>query len=293
VIETWTAEQLSSWWKSEAESVQADLIVESSVTYRPQVRNETNDRFWLNLPLFLLGGPACYFVNDRSYSVDASIRSYFYDVRALASNERILLGDRQAQVREYQAEFTGVDLDFIDRARGGFGSYALSLVCPAGLLSSDSESALTKVEEAVVRGLASGLRRRIQHDPEGLVRPNRVSFFLLPGDLGVTGRGDGSVEVAGNIYFQRNTNVEGLSHMVILSAGKLLGQVNFTRNLRAEQDVSDTVRVYSVDEVLPNVGLVDIVQVEIFHAGSDARSRSFTLPVKQRGAVGSATSTAP
>ncbi|MEC8653220.1 MAG: hypothetical protein VXY92_11745, partial [Planctomycetota bacterium] len=57
-------------WAQKARGVGADMLLLPKLTYSPTVHSSLNDRFWLNLPLFAIGGPLNWFVADRSYYCD-------------------------------------------------------------------------------------------------------------------------------------------------------------------------------------------------------------------------------
>jgi len=184
-----TREEFSKWseadqerhWLAEARRQKADVLMTSLLGYDATVETSYNEKFWLNLPLFLLGGPFCYFVNDRSYFADAKLDVRFYslslDLESLEDSDAEMLG------QIVRAEFTETTLDFVDRAGGDTGSYALSLVVPAGLLSKENESVRERVEEAALQGLGDDLSSEIRNETVKLNRNTTLSSFALDLDL--------------------------------------------------------------------------------------------------------------
>ena len=68
-----------------------------------------------NLPLFLLGGPACYFVDDVSYHGEARLSGQVFDLNAIRA-EHATLEDGRAQLLHVESRFQEATLDFLDRA---------------------------------------------------------------------------------------------------------------------------------------------------------------------------------
>ena len=141
-------------WVEFAEDVGGDVIVKADVTYSPLITSSTNDRFYLNLPLFLLGGPACWFVNDRDYEYEATISLSFWDVAHVDPSNTSL--DKQKStdglIRDFLERDDATSLDFLDRA-GGMGDYALSVVLPAGLVARETEEAADILAELITQRL--------------------------------------------------------------------------------------------------------------------------------------------
>ncbi|MCP3918413.1 MAG: hypothetical protein GY711_22950 [bacterium] len=144
-------------WLSAAQNERADLLMTSRVDYSPSARPRINDRFFLNLPLFFLGGPACWFVNDRSYEYEAHVRVEFHDVQ-LSSTWPAAPGSELATVQDHDRVAT---LDFLDRARGPV-PYFVSVVVPAGLLAKSSDAAGESLSERVTVQLAERLALQIE-----------------------------------------------------------------------------------------------------------------------------------
>lgn len=93
-------------WMAAAYEARADLLLECEVLYDEEAWSVRNDRFWLNLPLFGLGGPACYFVEDRTYHASARVRGSLHDLNAILDG-LAGLGDGRARLVELTASFEG------------------------------------------------------------------------------------------------------------------------------------------------------------------------------------------
>jgi hypothetical protein len=144
------------YWQERARAAGADLLMRTRLLVDPAVDGERNEKFWLNLPLFLLGGPACYFVGDRSYVAAARLQAEVFDV----SKGHETLGDYALLRIPLYAEFQGADLRFIDRAHGAW-QYAFSLLIPSGLLARETETIESELEQRLPVALGRELTAKV------------------------------------------------------------------------------------------------------------------------------------
>lgn len=158
----------------QAQATGADLILQTTLRYQPAIRTSLNDRFWLNLPLFALGGPFGWFVSDRSYHCNTRLDGQLFDVgvagtspdRDLTNACRVLRVDRGT---------TEASLNFLDRADGP-GAYVLSLVCPAGLLAARSDAVPAELDTTVVTQLCQALAESMQDRATEITESDLVDF---------------------------------------------------------------------------------------------------------------------
>lgn len=144
------------YWQERARAAGADLLMRTILLVDPAVEGGRNEKFWLNLPLFLLGGPVCYFVGDRRYEASARLQAEVFDV----SEGHESLGDYALLKIPLYAEFKGLDLRFIDRAHG-VGDYALSLLVPAGLLARATDTIESELERRLPAELGRELTAKV------------------------------------------------------------------------------------------------------------------------------------
>ncbi|MBK8177411.1 MAG: hypothetical protein IPK67_00600 [Planctomycetes bacterium] len=197
------------WWVDRAIAENVDLLALGTITFSPAASGAINDRFWLNLPLFLLGGPMCWFVGDRSYTMQARLDLRLYDVR-LIEQKRAELGDRAAEISSYQVEYSGAALSFVERSGRNVGSYALSILIPSGLLSRSNDRIGQELQEDAVDSLVALLREGIDGDRERLLLPSGVNFSVRPEEVAARRTSDGFVSVEGRIHFVPDSRVESL-----------------------------------------------------------------------------------
>jgi hypothetical protein len=167
-------------WLDQARGARADLLLRVKLLYEPHIEGEINEKFWLNLPLFLLGGPFCYFIDDRTYSASARLEAQFYSATA-PRNPSGRTDQRRAAVLALplQVEYTGSQLDFTDRAGRNVGAYALSLLVPAGLLTRNSEQVAEEVHDAALDELAALLLAKVATQQSEFNKNSRLASFLL------------------------------------------------------------------------------------------------------------------
>ncbi|MCA8943445.1 MAG: hypothetical protein KDB80_12855 [Planctomycetes bacterium] len=161
-------------WLDEASAARADLIVDVTLRYHPALSSSLNDRFWLNLPLFALGGPFSWFVADRSYHFQAEFDAGVFDVTT-AAHPRVRVLEDDSSVLRLDRPLEEASLNFLDRA-DGVGSYFLSLIVPAGFLSRSSEDASTELQSVISQELSAALARSLKERGQDLTR-SLVDFY--------------------------------------------------------------------------------------------------------------------
>ncbi len=160
-------------WVHEARAAGADLIVDTTLTYDPVFTTALNDRFWLNLPLFALGGPFAWFVADRSYQCQGTLEVQVYDLGAAATAGGDALDDSSRVLRvDRQAEEASLNLC----ERASFGHYALSLLVPAGFLAQESAAVPDELRHAITAQLSRAIARALQERSQDLTRVAAVDF---------------------------------------------------------------------------------------------------------------------
>lgn len=170
-------------WASKAQALGADLLLQPELTYAPTVHSELNDRFWLNLPLFAIGGPLSWFVSDRSYYCDTELAGNLVDVSvAMAVDMSTGSIDDDARVIEITSPATEASLNFLDRADGAM-PFLMSLVVPAGLIASESNAATGALDGSIVTQVSASMAKGLLDRGNTITRWRGVSFH--PRDLQV------------------------------------------------------------------------------------------------------------
>lgn len=165
----------SKAWVAAAQAQGADLLLLPTLRYDPKIETSLNDRFWLNLPLFALGGPFCWFVADRSYFCYSSLRGDLFDVTVAAASRRQTL-DASSKVTWLEVKSTETSANFLQRA-DGIGPYLLSVVCPAGLVWPESAAIPAELAKAVSNQLGDAMSQGMQDRGTEITECDLVDFF--------------------------------------------------------------------------------------------------------------------
>jgi hypothetical protein len=216
------AAERDAHWVEASKAAGADLVLECDLRYSPALKSKSNEKFWMNLPLFLLGGPACYFVDDVSYVGEARLDGNLYDLSAIVA-DHATLEDRRAQIVHLESRFQEATLDFIDRSNGNVGLYAASIVVPAGFLSHESAGAEAKVAGAVAGELAEGLARAVRDESREIVVADRLTGFHLDPGYRIEVRKD-KVHFEGEAVIRRGEQERMESYSILVGRKRVAGE---------------------------------------------------------------------
>lgn len=183
----------------------ADLLLSCSITYDPVVSSALNEKFWLSLPLFLLGGPITYFFDDRTYFADVNVSARLTDIHAVLAG-RASLDDGRAEYGYYEYHLDRTTLDFLDR-RPGAGSFALSLLVPVGLLATEGVTVEEALALSLARDLGGHLAEEILRRRDDLSQSGRVADFFLDPEVLVE-RKEGTRVLRGRVLLRRDSPSE-------------------------------------------------------------------------------------
>lgn len=275
-----SAAPLEDRWVALAEQQGADLILECSFRFDPRIEHETNGNFWPNIPLFLLGGPFCWFLKDRTYYADADLSGHFFSLDARRQDEG-LLSSSSAQIGSAGAKFESLPMAFTERAQGNVGKYALSIVVPAGLVAKESDALARKISEEVVSKISGDFAGDVQRRRLDLIEARFVApFFLDTQDVVVTSLADGRVRVSGRVLLERDQRVtERLDgYRLVAGAGTVTG--GFGEPLPAREDAAaGRYAAYAFDAVVPRDPAAATVKVQIFASSPTDKSRTYTFAI--------------
>ncbi|MFT4542531.1 MAG: hypothetical protein ACI835_004999 [Planctomycetota bacterium] len=197
-------------WQLQAAALGADVLVRAKVFYEPAIDSSINEKFWLNLPLFLIGGPFCYFIDDRSYEGRARIQAEFFDLTDI--HEML---DEDARLLEFPilGEFSGADFDFFDRAGTSVSSYALSTLIPCGLLARNTTAVDSELESEVVNTIVNDLLSKISQLRVEFLNNDLATFHIIERQTIVQRTEAGNVRVAFPIKLSSNSS--GLRNFIL------------------------------------------------------------------------------
>jgi len=171
---SWSEDERAGHWREKSLDAGADLWVQPSVSYEPRIEHEANEKFWLNMPLFLLGGPFCYFVSDNTYNARVKLNADFIDVTS--PHDDPLSGN--VLPVPIQVDFKGTDLNFVERADDA-GDYLLSIIVPAGFLSRQSPDVVEEVRDDIIDEIADLFVREVLDNDRFFSRADRLAAVEL------------------------------------------------------------------------------------------------------------------
>lgn len=215
----------------QARALGVEVLAVPRLVFDPVVAGDTNDRFWLNLPLFLFGGPFCWFVPDRTYVVDATVDVDLHDMEELYSasdqyrskyREDSLVIPRTENGRFHQVRsvFENADYNFLERAGAGVHHYFLSIVWPAGWLACTTDTVEARVSDAALAGLTERIATNLIEDRHLVVDQNSYLVFVEADALRAQRDGAGNIVVAGRVHMKREGTAQFRGATVVLPEGR-------------------------------------------------------------------------
>jgi hypothetical protein len=284
------ADQMAHW-RSQAEQVEADLVLQLVLRYEPRIPNEINGfMFFLNFLTFSLGGPFCWWTDDRSYDLGATLTARLYDLNT--PTDPLHSFPRGAQLAEFDSLAPSLDLDFVDRAGGSWVYYGVSFLIPSGLLASESDGTREQLELEASEGLASDLVTRLwDREQEIIVASRMTNFFLDPAEWQVVRASPEEVLLKGDIILKKDASVDGLdSFAVNTSSTSPWVEEGFAEGTRDDQLSTETEEYYRfhLARVIPMQPGAQTVQFRVRDAGRNSKSRTYTIPILSAGSSGQA-----
>ena len=262
----------------EARDAGADLLLRLEVSLQPVIREEKNGTFWVNLPLFALGGPFGWWLPDRTYMVDAEVTGWFYDPRTL-SNAPLdtTLRASHSEIASARRRTEKIDLDFVKRAQGEVGDYFLSIVCPAGFLAVENDELQKKLVDGIVDQLGPGLARNVLDQGSALEQGGSAPFFLDISRSGISRDKSGSLVLTGTALLSPTREIESLGNWRVEVDGSPAIVRSFDAGPAPEKD-GDYER-YRFEERLGSLQPGARVHVSIEAGERTPRVRSYTFRV--------------
>lgn len=206
-------------WVNAARAAGADLVLECSLDLAPAIHREVNGNFWLDFPLFLIGGPFVWFVKDNEYGADVELRGEFYDVSAI-DGEDVRLGSPLARVLFASEAFDGVDLNFLQRG-GNVGHYAASILIPSGFLARSNDDLERDLAGIVVDDLSEDFAASVIKKRDELARSDLVApFHLDPNESRIERDADGGLRLRGTVLLREESAIERMGAYRVRIAGR-------------------------------------------------------------------------
>jgi len=276
----WSGPERDAWTLEAARTLEADLLLEWEVDAHSPVEHESNEKFWLNLPLFLLGGPACWFVDDQTYHVDARLSGILSDLGPVNAG-RTTLQRGGSRLSDLEARVDDATLDFLDRVGGNPGQLVLSVLVPPGFLGREGARAEEALSEKVSGLLATELRNRVSDDRNRILRGERLIDFYLAADASAEWDESG-------LHFSGEV-LERLGDGMRLDRCRIeAGGVTAWFQPGPGEPAPDvgTQRIRYLRNALagdfPDVPKTSTARLELFAGGRNSVSRTYTLLVRPR-----------
>ncbi len=276
-FEQWPMAKRDAHWVQASERAGADLVLECELSYSPTLESRANEKFWLNLPLFLLGGPACYFVDDVSYVGEARLNGNLFDLSAIRG-EHATLEDGRAQILHVESRFQEASLDFIDRAGGNVGSFAASIVVPAGFLSRENENAEHKLALEVADDLARGLARAIREGSHEVLVADRLAGFHLDPHYDLELKND-IVHFQGEVVLRRAEQERMESYSIHVGEHSVSGEFTAGSPDRIDSSRRAQYLRFPFRAEIPLDPAADRLVIQLTAGGANPGVRTFTIPL--------------
>ena len=272
-------------WLQAAKAAGADVLLTSGeLRYAPSFDSRRNEKFWLNLPLFLLGGPFCYWVDDRTFVATASLEIDVYDVSALRRPAD--LDVLRNKLVSSKVRFDEVALDFVDRGGLSAGTVAASLVVPAGFLATENEDVREELEGAVLHQLAGKLRDDLVDKRGSIEWPEQLVSFRFVDAPVVERAPDGSVTIRAEVGLRDDGLAERMREWRVFGVESRpdaeprvtpIGTYRFGEHTVDEAGRFPTL-VYALDERIDRVDpAFDRLRIELVDDSPNANRRTYTL----------------
>lgn len=282
-------------WVGAARAAGADILLDCDMRYDAGFVGRRNGKFWPNLFLFLLGGPACYFVNDRTYSTDAALIGEFSDLN-LVYRDLYDLDSGRVRLISVNADFDRVSMDFVDRAGGHVPSYLVSLFVPAGLLAKSNTRVKHGLERKMIGELCDEFARRVGQRRRDLVEAeDLVSFWFEPSDEQYTVMRDDvdTVRIRGRVILRVDEEVRRMSGWRVRAGREpenaepwqAFGEaVSTTRRIPGGEF---TLLEYPLEATLAGLGSARTVCLELEDGHENRNTRRYTFLIREdQGEVG-------
>ncbi len=265
----------------------ADLILSCNLSHQGKVYGRPNDWFWFNHAIFLFGGPLTWLPNDRSFDTVGSLAVRLHDPTKLEQNPRFWANPAEA-ISAFQVPFSEVTMDFIDRAPN-LGTYALSIVWPSGRLANDNELVKEELQTILAETLTGEVNASFQDQSPGINQSIlHYKNHLDLKSIRIIQDQTNSVSIALDVILMATRGVTGLTRYTIEVEGldPLVAELDDDEDRIEDPALSTTlggsnfsVYRYHLEKTLTPPGPVKTIRIRIEEAGTDPKSRSFTLPV--------------
>jgi hypothetical protein len=215
------------YWIEQAREIGADLLLEChALKYERWVTSHKINLYSSSLPLFLLGGPFVYFINDRAYAVDARVSVTLYDVNpilaAVDEPGAVAEIDRALMIQSFDGRADDVRVNFLDRTDfDDLGAYGASLVMPTGFLAKSNETVRAVVIDQAIESMGKNVADAISDHASEILEPDPrlARFFLDVKTIRTRRTAEGGVRFDAEVVLHRSKDVDALDSALLYVDG--------------------------------------------------------------------------
>lgn len=260
-----------------AREARADLLIEPYLEAGPAVEGSINEKFWLNLPLFAIGGPFCYWVSDRRYAFEVNMNLTATSLASVPDGGSPADLDRNAVFpRPIGERLQELDLNFASRSGYQWSSVLASMAIPAGLLSKSGDNVRAALEQEILETMSQRFADQIRGRGSELLKLRHlVPFYVDNSSVAVT-RSGSTLELSCNVILERDKGVDFLEGYTI-RVGEITVEKAFADPIidgtRSRYEVRETVDLAAAGSA------AGALRFEVRDASMDENARSYTFAV--------------
>jgi len=259
------------------ESDGANLVLDCQVRVVARVRTETNDRYWVNLLLWTLGGPATWWVPDLRYHFEARMFAALHELGPIQQG-LATLASGQARLATAHAGVDHVDLDLTERAGGALLPYVGSIFVPAAFLAEDGEGVARELEAAVTAVLVDSLCEQVAESREEIGLGNLVTDIGLAPEYTLLKQGDRTLFAGTARLLARGS--DRLAEYTVRYGGYTVHGVFGDGKVDELLGVTDgEILSYEFEAEFPADASGSFLAITCVAGGRDRARRSFCVPV--------------
>ncbi len=276
----WDSNRRDAYWIQQSEDIGADVVLHGELRFVPDATSHTNEKYWLNVPLFLIGGPLGFFVADRTYEVDARVTAHLHERNALTLDQRGLDG-RQSEVMRLTTRFEGADLDLVDRAGADAKTLLLSLILPAGGLAKTGPRVDRRLSEHLTTDLADGLAEELYRGRANMIEADRIAAFYLDPSIAIEHTEAGLV-VRGEAVVHRSEAERMHEFVIRIGDASVVGTFDEEREDPSESTQRNRLIRFPFEATLPAGSTSTELRIELLGGGRQLAVRTYTCRVPDR-----------
>jgi len=262
----------------------ADLVMFCELDYQPEISYARTSPVSLNLLLFYLGGPFIWVLDEYTYRAKAELRVSLHDLGGV-DRKQVRPGDPRSRIFEAQAEFPGVETDFIDRVgwdpETEVSSYVASLFTSTFLVGQESDGIAALVSQEALSSLGSQVAEALVAQRDDVLRAGSEAQLanIDVVTLDVTYDGASFVGIDANLILRSGSVIDRLNGCRIEIGGRT-EEWSLKEGVPVDKDASGGHR-YQLSVLIPDID-PDVPSFRLILMGGKgdrvARTYTFAIP---------------